>query len=65
MDAEIEMMLSRLDLIKDMDPDNTRIFNNARDTLQKAFDEIIRLRTHNNQLLNVIYQNQGSIETGE
>lgn len=65
MDRDVERMIVRLDMIKDIDPDNRTLLNDARDTLQTIFDEMKRLRMHNNQLMNVIYQNQGMIEDGE
>lgn len=65
MDRDIERMVVRLDLIKDLDPDNSQLLNDARDTLHVAHEELKRLRMHNNQLMNVIYQNQGIIEDDE
>ena len=65
MDQEVEKMLSRLDTVKDLHPDNSKLLNDARDTIYTIFEEMKRLRMHNNQLMNVIYQNQGMIEDGE
>lgn len=65
MDEKIENMLYRINLIKDSDPFNKRILNDAYETLQDTFEELKRLRMHNNQLMNVIYQNQGMIEDGK
>mgnify|MGYP001105032147 CR=1 FL=1 len=65
MDQDVDRMLVRLDMVKDIDPDNKTLLNDAHHTLQYVFEEMKRLRMHNNQLMNVIYQNQGIIEDGE
>ena len=62
MKEEISNLLKRLDLIKDSDPFNKRILNDCFDLFQKASTEIERLQYHNNNLMNVIYQNQGELE---
>ena len=62
MKEEISNLLKRLDLIKDSDPFNKRILNDCFDLLQRASAEIDRLQYHNNNLMNVIYQNQHELE---
>ena len=62
MKEEAQNLLKRLDLIKDSDPFNKRILNDSFTTIQKMLEEIERLQYHNNNLMNVIYQNQGDIE---
>jgi hypothetical protein len=59
---EAQDLLKRLDLIKDSDPFNKRILNDCFTTIQKMTAEIERLQYHNNNLMNVIYQNQGELE---
>ena len=59
---EAQNLLKRLDLIKDSDPFNKRILNDCFTTIQKMTVEIARLQYHNNNLMNVIYQNQGELE---
>ena len=55
-------LISRLELIKDSDPFNKRILNDCHDHVKKLQDEIDRLQYHNNNLMNVIYQNQHELE---
>ena len=62
MKEEAQNLLKRLDLIKDSDPFNKRILNDSFTTIQKMLEEIERLQYHNNNLMNVIYQNQGELE---
>lgn len=62
MKEEAQNLLKRLDIIKDSDPFNKRILNDCFTTIQKMTAEIERLQYHNNNLMNVIYQNQGDIE---
>ena len=62
MKEEAQNLLKRLDLIKDSDPFNKRILNDSFTTIQKMLEEIDRLQYHNNNLMNVIYQNQGELE---
>jgi hypothetical protein len=57
-------LLQRLNLIKDSDPFNKRILNDCFDHVQTLQDEVDRLIYHNNNLMNVIYQNQGELENG-
>ena len=59
---EAQNLLKRLDLIKDSDPFNKRLLNDCFDTTAKLIQEIERLQYHNNNLMNVIYQNQGELE---
>lgn len=60
---EAQNLLKRLDLVKDSDPFNKRLLNDCFTTIQKMTAEIERLQYHNNNLMNVIYQNQGAIES--
>ena len=62
MKEEVQTLLKRLELIKDSDPFNKRILNDCFDTTAKLIQEIERLQYHNNNLMNVIYQNQGELE---
>ena len=76
MNERTEKILSRLDLIKDLDPFNKKMLNDCRDiiTFNKKMlndcrdiisdlqDEVDRLIYHNNNLMNVIYQNQSELE---
>lgn len=55
-------LLKRLELIKDSDPFNKRILNDCFEHFKVLQSEIERLQYHNNNLMNVIYQNQGDIE---
>jgi len=57
-------LLQRLNLIKDSDPFNKRILNDCFDHVQTLQNEVYRLIYHNNNLMNVIYQNQGELENG-
>lgn len=62
MKEEAQNLLKRLDLVKDSDPFNRRLLNDCFTTVQKLNEEIDRLQYHNNNLMNVIYQNQGELE---
>jgi len=62
MKEEISNLIKRLDIIKDSDPFNRRLLNDCFMALQKAYSEIERLQYHNNNLMNVIYQNQTELE---
>jgi len=62
MKEEAQNLLKRLDLVKDSDPFNRRLLNDCFTTVQKLNEEIDRLQFHNNNLMNVIYQNQGELE---
>ena len=55
-------LLQRLSLIKDSDPFNKRILNDCYDHFKALQDEVDRLMYHNNNLMNVIYQNQTELE---
>ena len=55
-------LIKRLELIKDSDPFNKRILNDCYLHIQSLQDEVDRLQYHNNNLMNVIYQNQGELE---
>ena len=62
MREETANILQRLKLIKDSDPFNKRILNDCFDHFQALQNEIERLQYHNNNLMNVIYQNQSELE---
>ena len=62
MKEEAQNLLKRLDLVKDSDPFNRRLLNDCFDTTVKLLQEVERLQYHNNNLMNVIYQNQASLE---
>ena len=62
MKQETENLVKRLELIKDSDPFNKRILNDCYLHIQSLQDEVERLQYHNNNLMNVIYQNQGELE---
>ena len=55
-------LINRLELIKDSDPFNKQILNDCYLHIQSLQDEVERLQYHNNNLMNVIYQNQGELE---
>jgi len=55
-------LLNRLDLVKNIDPHNKKLLNDCFDTIMDMHEEIVRLETHNNRLLDVIYQNQSELE---
>jgi peptidoglycan hydrolase CwlO-like protein len=62
---QVEKLISRLDLVKDIDPFNKQLLNDCRDTLATLQTEVERLQYHNNNLMNVIYQNQHELESTE
>ena len=55
-------ILKRLELVKDVDPFQKKLLNDAYDTIKTLRSEVDRLIYHNNNLMNVIYQNQGELE---
>ena len=55
-------LIKRLELIKDSDPFNKQILNDCYTHFKDLQDEVDRLVYHNNNLMNVIYQNQESLE---
>jgi len=55
-------ILKRLELVKDIDPFNSKLLNDAYTTIKTLQTEVERLQYHNNNLMNVIYQNQGELE---
>jgi|DEB0MinimDraft_10_1074344.scaffolds.fasta_scaffold00345_28 methyl-accepting chemotaxis protein len=59
---QTENLIKRLELIKDSDPFNKRILNDCYDHIKQLQDEVDRLIYHNNNLMNVIYQNQAELE---
>ncbi len=60
---ETKTILKRLELIKDSDPFNKRLMNDCFDTIIALQAEVERLQYHNNNLMNVIYQNQSELES--
>ena len=62
MSEKTDLLLKRLELIKDSDPFNKRILNDCYDHFKTLQSEVDRLIYHNNNLMNVIYQNQGELE---
>ncbi len=62
MKDETKNLVKRLELIKDSDPFNKQILNDCYLHIQSLQDEVERLQYHNNNLMNVIYQNQGELE---
>ena len=57
-----DILVKRLELIKDSDPFNKRILNDCYEHVSALQSEVDRLIYHNNNLMNVIYQNQGELE---
>ena len=62
MKEKAQKLLSRLDLTKDIDPFNKKLMNDCRDMIEQLQTEVERLQYHNNNLMNVIYQNQSELE---
>ena len=62
MKEKTELLLKRLELIKDADPFNKRLMNDCYDHFKALQEELDRLIYHNNNLMNVIYQNQSELE---
>ena len=62
MKSQTENLIKRLELIKDSDPFNKQILNDCFDHFKALQDEVDRLIYHNNNLMNVIYQNQAELE---
>jgi len=62
MEAKLLNITKRLELIKDSDPFNRKILNDCFDLFKELDTELERLRYHNNNLMNVIYQNQELLE---
>jgi hypothetical protein len=63
MKEKVQKILSRLDLTKDIDPFNKKLMNDCRDMIDQLQTEVERLQYHNNNLMNVIYQNQSALES--
>ena len=55
-------ILSRLKLVKDIDPFHKKLLNDCFDSIIELQSEVERLQYHNNNLMNVIYQNQSELE---
>ena len=62
MEHRVKKILSRLDLVKDIDPYNKKLLNDCRDVVQDLQDEVERLAGHNERLLQIIYQNHSELE---
>ena len=62
MEAKLLNITKRLELIKDSDPFNKKILNDCFDLFKELGKELERLKYHNNNLMNVIYQNQSELE---
>jgi len=62
MEEKAQNLLKRLDLVKDCDPFNKKLLNDSFTTIQELLGEVKRLQYHNNNLMNVIYQNQDTLE---
>ena len=62
MEAKLLNITKRLELIKDSDPFNKKILNDCFDLFKELDKELERLKYHNNNLMNVIYQNQSELE---
>ena len=63
MKSQTENLISRLELVKDVDPFNKKLLNDCHDTIKALQTEVERLQYHNNNLMNVIYQNQNELES--
>jgi len=62
MKDKVPKILSRLDLIKNLS-EHSKLLNDCFDVIMDLNDEVVRLETHNQRLLNVIYQNQSELES--
>ena len=62
MQEKTNNLIKRLELIKDSDPFNKRLMNDCYDHFKTLQEEVDRLIYHNNNLMNVIYQNHGELE---
>jgi len=62
MQEKTNNLIKRLELIKDSDPFNRRLMNDCYDHFKALQEEVDRLIYHNNNLMNVIYQNHGELE---
>ena len=62
MNAKTNQLIERLELYKDFDPYYNGLFNECTDHITSLQSEVDRLAKHNQQLLQVIYQNQSSLE---
>jgi FtsZ-binding cell division protein ZapB len=60
--VDTTQILNRLELVKDVDPFQKQLLNDAYDTIKTLQSEVDRLIYHNNNLMNVIYQNQDALE---
>lgn len=62
-DKTVSIMKS-LELYKDYDPYYRGLLNDCYNHIEDLQAEVNRLAMHNQQLLQVIYQNQSSLEEG-
>jgi len=62
MNETTQLLIKRLELVKDSDPFNKRLMNDCFDHFKVLQSEVERLQYHNNNLMNVIYQNHGELE---
>ena len=63
MKEKTKEMLDRLGLVKDLDAYHRKLLNDCYDHIDRLQDEVDRLEYHNNNLMNVIYQNQSELES--
>ena len=62
MKESTKRILERIDLYKDFDPYYNGLFNECADHITGLQAEVDRLAQHNEQLLQVIYQNHELLE---
>ena len=60
---DTKKILKRLELVKDIDPFNKQLLNDCHKHIESLQSEVDRLIYHNNNLMNVIYQNQSELES--
>lgn len=59
-----ETLIERLESMRTFDRQFHLLYTDSINHLEKLQDEVDRLAKHNEQLLQVIYQNQSSLEEG-
>lgn len=62
MQEQVRKVLDRLNLIKDTDPFYQPLLNDSRSLIVDLNNEVRRLEQHNQQLLQMVYQNLGELE---
>ena len=62
MNAKTNQLIERLELYKDYDPYYRGLLNDCYNHIEDLQAEVDRLAQHNQQLLQVIYQNQSELE---